>query len=57
MIFVRIVVGCNDDAISEFASGERLLRLLTLKSRRELNKYLSFSNEKQMKQNQDTILT
>ena len=40
MILVRVVVGSDDDAVAELASGQRLLRLLAVHDGVELHKHL-----------------
>lgn len=42
MIFVRVKVWCDYDAVAEFASRQRLLRLLAIGDAIEFHKYLKF---------------
>lgn len=43
MIIVGIEVRCDDDTIAELATGERLLRMLTIQNGIEFNKNLTTS--------------
>lgn len=49
MIFVRIEVRGDDNAIAELSSGKCLLRLLTINHRIELNEYLQKEWEYEMR--------